>query len=108
MCNGPFEPSGYFLKASLLHTGDSVSKYSDVAHNALNPKFKSFLMKDKKQPTVFRGYGALYLRNLLPSPQSLDVLFVRDAIVITENQIIQFKVDIPRKSIGNQLKVCLM
>lgn len=108
MCNGSFEPSGYLLKAALLHTGDIVSRYSDEAHNVLNPKLKSFRMFDKKQPTVFRGYGALYLRNLLPDSQSSEVLFVRDAIVLTENQIIEFKVDIPRKSIGSMLKVRLM
>jgi len=101
--SGSFNPSGYLLKAAILHSGDSVLRRSDYARDALVSELKSFRLPDKNQPTMSRGYGALYLNNLLPS--SLRSLFVKDAIALTENQVVDFIVKVPKDKSGIPLKV---
>eukprot|EP01041_Mallomonas_annulata_P012823 gene12823-27042_t len=61
--SGAFEPSGYFLKAIILHSGEAVGQYSSPEYNDIT-KIPS--RKLGPPPDSFQGYGALRLRNVLP------------------------------------------
>ena len=51
---GAFTPSGYFLKAVFLHSGQAVSRYSDPLYDAEPTRIASFELLS--QPVdVFQG-----------------------------------------------------
>ena len=53
---GAFTPSGYFLKAVFLHSGQAVSRYSDPLYDAEPTRIASFELLS--QPVdVFQGEG---------------------------------------------------
>jgi hypothetical protein len=107
--DGSFEPSGYLLKAALLHSGEPLERLSDIQHDALEPKILSHLMKYRRQPTPLRGYGYVYLRNLLPSlagpPGDSRTLFVKDGLNLLPNQEYHFVVETAKGANGSKLKV---
>ena len=62
---GPFEPSGYLLKALFLHSGSPVSRYSDALWDDMPTRFPSFELL--AQPLdAFQGHGEIRLSNVLP------------------------------------------
>eukprot|EP01041_Mallomonas_annulata_P008188 gene8188-16835_t len=96
---GPFEPSGYLVKALLLHTGERVKQYS-------LPTFDYRTATDSydlgSPPDMVQGFGALRLVNILPLPLTdghqglsppLD-LFVWDAVSFSEHQTQRWDVDL--------------
>lgn len=103
MCkNGPFTPTGYCLKALIMHAGEAVSRYSEPIYDLEPTFFRSF--KLHSPPDVFQGYGQVELRNILPlfdkleerSPAGLDPkldLIVFDDIRLKQNMTIRFDVD---------------
>ena len=55
---GAFTPSGYFLKAVFLHSGQAVSRYSDPLYDAEPTRIASFELLS--QPVdVFQGKAGL-------------------------------------------------
>ena len=68
---GAFTPSGYFLKAVFLHSGQAVSRYSDPLYDAEPTRIASFELLS--QPVdVFQGKaGLLKLAYILSDNVSL-------------------------------------
>ena len=63
---GAFAPSGYFLKAVFLHSGQAVSRYSDPLYDAEPTRIASF--KLLSQPVdVFQGAEKQFILDCLPS-----------------------------------------
>jgi hypothetical protein len=50
--SGAFAPSGYMLKAILLHAGKAVDQYSDPVHDGFPTRLKSFVLS--KEVYYFR------------------------------------------------------
>lgn len=93
---GSFTPTGYFLKALILHSGSHVLKYSVQANNGHTVIPSSYL---GPPPDYFQGYGRLLLSNILPLPHGkggldsqLD-LVVFDKLPMAEHSTIAFEVD---------------
>jgi hypothetical protein len=86
---GAFAPSGFLLKALFLHSGRSVSRYSDPVYDAEPTAFPSFLLESP--PDNFQGYGAVTLSNILPleNDKGLDPtlnLMVYDWLLLKPHQ----------------------
>ena len=60
---GAFEPSGYFVKAILLHAGQAMQKYSNPGDNIVTT-ISSFELGPP--PDNYQGYGTVRLQNVLP------------------------------------------
>jgi hypothetical protein len=110
MCNpiykscadGAFVPSGYLLKALMIHAGEAVKRYSDPAYDREPTFYSSFNLR--RPPDVFQGYGECVLSNILPllsqdnqrSELGLDPrvdLVIFDRISIQQNSTIRFDID---------------
>lgn len=95
---GAFKPSGYFLKAVMLHSGQAVSRYSDPLHDQEPTRIPSFQLLDSPID-VFQGHGRVQLSNVLPLPGrgGLDCaleLYVLDDIKISEGETLRFDIKI--------------
>lgn len=87
-----FEPSGFLLKALLIHSGSAVARYSDPAYDAEPTAFASFPLDSF--PDNFQGFGAVTLTNILPlqSGAGLDPklsLFVSDWLAMKAHTTIK-------------------
>lgn len=87
-----FEPSGYLLKALILHGGKGVSKYSQSDMSILNSLISP--------PDIFQGYGAFGLNRILPlsNGKGLDPLLdlvIYDQVNITENSLLRYNITFP-------------
>ena len=106
---GSFEPSGYLMKALLLHSGRSVSRYSDPAYDAEPTAYPSFELESP--PDNFQGYGAVTLANILPlsNGKGLDPslsLYVYDKLKMTTHSTYKSSVSFSGESKG-PLKVTI-
>ena len=106
---GTFEPSGFLLKALFLHSGRSVSRYSDPAYDAEPTAYPSFELQSP--PDNFQGYGAVTLLNILPLPDgkgldSLLSLYVFDKLRMTTHSTYKCTVTFTNESKG-PLKVTI-
>jgi hypothetical protein len=86
----PFEPSGYLLKALILHGGTGVSRSSDPDLSPINPL--------GSPPDSFQGYGVFGLHHVLPLPgeeaeQQHQRLVVFDQLLIAERTVLRFEID---------------
>ena len=91
---GSFTPSGYLLKAMIIHSGKPVKRYS-------NKKFdvKTFInsFELSNAPDYMQGYGSVTLTNILPLgndtglPAGVD-LIVWDELNITEFSTLRFDI----------------
>lgn len=62
---GSFTPSGYLLKATIIHSARALKTYSNEAYdNSSSSYFRSFRLS--KPPDIFQGFGSPVLQNLLP------------------------------------------
>ena len=63
---GSFVPSGYFLKAVFLHSGQAVSRYSDPLYDLEPTRFPSFQLLSEPID-VFQGrrQGSIVLMSLI-------------------------------------------
>eukprot|EP01041_Mallomonas_annulata_P004992 gene4992-9980_t len=74
---GAFTPSGYLLKALLLHSGSTMKRYSTTDFD-FKTKVKSFELG--LTPDIYQGYGSIQLKNILPLannqglPSPLDLI----------------------------------
>jgi subtilisin family serine protease len=112
--SGAFTPSGYLLKALVLHSGQAVALYSDPVYDYDKPYFQA--KKLNSPPDVFQGYGQIVLENILPlskyttststaynhyeeNPSGLQAkdldLIVLDRLTINAEQTLAFKILIP-------------
>ena len=85
--SGAFTPSGYLVKAVLLHSGQQMSTYStsDFNHKSTIPSTTLGSV-----PDMFQGYGSIILKNVLPLSSGLGLnpalhLVLWDALVLPEN-----------------------
>ena len=94
-----FSPTGSLLKAAILHGGSQMIKYdgSGVTNNiALG-----------KPPDSIQGFGRVALRLILPLNDKYQFdLFVDDESFLTENQELDYSIDIP-SGLDDDLKVTL-
>lgn len=92
---GPFHPSGYFMKAMILHSGTPIYRYSDPDYDTEGGFFNSFPLESP--PDVFQGYGEILMKNILPLskgkglPSNLD-LVIWDKLEIPEFSTIKLTV----------------
>lgn len=89
---GAFTPSGYLLKAMILHSGQSINRRSKITSEIMNAIGTS-------TPDYHQGYGSLNLRNILPlkSGKGLDPaldLIVFDELAIEQNSTYRFDLEL--------------
>lgn len=107
-----FEPSGYLLKALILHGGEQVdyldnSGNSEDVENGLSSSSPSFL------PNYFQGYGTFGLHRILPLPKRIGglpsplQLIVFDEVIINENTIIKFDIIYENLHSNSPLKITI-
>lgn len=99
-----FEPTGYLLKALILHGGKAVS-------SRLQPDL-STLSSLQSPPDSFQGYGAFGLHHILPLQNGLGLdpmldLVVFDRLEIQELSLLRFNLTFPSCNATLPLKITL-
>eukprot|EP01041_Mallomonas_annulata_P010119 gene10119-21088_t len=107
--SGAFNPSGYLVKAVILHSGQAMHRYSTAEFD-----FKSKIdnLKLGNPPDKFQGYGSMLLKNVLPLlsgqglPRPLD-LIVYDAMEIGDYMTLTWTVTVDPYTVISSLKITL-
>lgn len=105
--DGAFSPTGYLLKALLIHSTEAATQYSVSSFNFRTavPAKKLYFTPDSEQ-----GYGAVRLTNLLPLPRgdglSSEVdLLVWDSVALSQHATLRWEVSVT--SDAHPLKVTI-
>jgi subtilisin family serine protease len=99
--DGSFTPTGYMIKAVILHSGQEMQRYSD-------PNEQQELLLGRV-PDVFQGYGLIRLSNVLPAPglgQSFR-LYVHDRLRLAQGNRYCWNVVVAGNEINEPLKVTI-
>jgi len=104
--DGAFTPSGYFLKAVMLHSGHAIRRYSDPLFDAAeNTNLNSFELY--APPDNFQGYGQIHLRSVLPLRDNKGLnanqqLVVFDKLLLSEHSTLAFDIVLDAKDLKEQ------
>jgi subtilisin family serine protease len=103
--SGSFTPSGYLLKALMIHSGHPMERYGSPSD--------SYPVMLGQTPDVFQGYGQVNLSNVLPLDSLEDKqafkLYVHDALSLRTGESYSWSVVIPNtpSSLAVPLKVTM-
>lgn len=108
--SGSFVPTGYFLKAAIIHSGQAVDRYSIPVYNKVTRLPSQSL---GTPPDNFQGHGSLTLSNILPlaDGRGLDPaldLVVWDKLRIAEQSTLKWVITISKEAAVKGLKVTLV
>jgi len=97
---GAFSPSGYLVKATILHSGRGLGRYST---SDFDYKTAIDSVALGAPPDEYQGYGAITLNNVLPLPNGLGLpaplkLSVWDALVLPENKVYKWTISFQTSS----------
>ena len=104
--DGAFTPSGYFLKAVMMHSGHAIRRYSDpLFDSAENTNLNSFELF--APPDNFQGYGQIHLRSVLPLRDNKGLsanqqLVVFDNLLLAEHSTLAFDIVLDAKDLKEQ------
>lgn len=82
-----FNPTGYLIKAVIIHSGVQMSLFNGGGE---------YDIQLKKPPDFMQGFGRIGLQTVLPLKGVISGfdLFVADAVNIGENSVIGYVVDV--------------
>ena len=87
--SGAFSPSGYLVKATILHSGEAITRYAAPVDDL--PVVLG------QTPDIYQGYGYVTLSNVLPI-DSLDQnwnLIVHDNLAVAEGETMTWEITVP-------------
>jgi hypothetical protein len=91
---GFFSPSGYFVKAVLIHSGQTMDRYG--APNDRQPVVLG------PTPDFMQGYGFLDLANVLPLPGLSQPwkLYVNDRLTVSEGHTVSWTITVAESDVS--------